>query len=428
MRDSDKRSYSSRPVLTINLTAIADNYKALANMVGTARIGASVKADGYGLGLQQIGRTLYGAGCRTFFVAHAGEGKLLRQSIGNQPTIYVFSGPAPQDSAVLFGNTLKPVINSLSQARDWVQTIEGVIRAPRVALHFDTGLNRLGIPESEASVFAEDKELLEALNVDLVMSHLACSSTSDHPKNKEQLDAFRRIAARMPMVNLSLANTGGIYLGKPYHFKLVRPGIGLYGGVTTDNPLEKPRHVVELHAPVLQIKNVKKGDTIGYDATFTAPKDMKIAIVSAGYADGLPVSMSGSDNNIISFARLGKNNVPVIGRISMDYTILDITDVDKFIQPGEKAVFYGANLDKQAQQTNRLNYEILTNLGQRCKRVYIRDGDSKDAKPKTAKPTTAKPRYDDNKNSARASKTSYSPQKNKNWKAKGKDWGAKPKR
>lgn len=377
MRDTDTRSYSSRPVVTINLSALAENYQSLAKLAGSAKIGASVKADAYGLGLQQVGRTLYGAGCRTFFVAHAGEGKFLRQAIGQQPNIYVLSGPSPQDTALFFGHTLKPVINSLNQAREWVKTIEGVKRPPRVALHFDTGLNRLGIPEGEVDVFAQDKELISALDVDLVMSHLACSSLSAHPMNATQLDTFRRVASRMPMVGLSLANTGGIYLGKSYHFKLVRPGIGLYGGKTTDNSAENPRPVVELHAPVLQVKSVKKGETLGYNATFTAPKDMKIAIVSAGYADGLPIAMSGSDKAVITHARLGKDNAPVVGRISMDYTILDITDLKKFVQPGEKAVFFGANLEKQAEQAGTLNYELLTHLGQRCKRVYIRDQDSK---------------------------------------------------
>lgn len=374
MRDSDERSYSSRPVLTINLTALADNYKALTALCAPAKIGASVKADAYGLGIAQIGKSLYGAGCRTFFVAHAGEGKILRQAIGNQPNIYVFSGPSPQDIALFHGSTLKPVINSLTQARDWIKAMEGVKRAPRTALHFDTGMNRLGIPDSEVSVFTSEEGLMEALNVDLVMSHLACAGLQEHPLNKEQLSRFKRTAAQMPMVSLSLANTGGIYLGKPYHFKLARPGIGLYGGAATDNPAkEKTRPVIELHAPIIQIKNINKGDSLGYNALFTAQKDMKIAIASAGYADGLPISLSGTDKAIISHARIGKESVPIVGRISMDYTILDITNMKKYVQRGEKAIFFGANLDGQAAQARTISYEILTHLGQRCKRVYIRE-------------------------------------------------------
>ena len=375
MRDSDFRSYSSRPILAINLTAIADNYKTLAALAAPAKIGASVKADAYGLGLVQIGRTLYGAGCRTFFVAHAGEGKMLRASIGSHASIYVLSGPSPQDIGIFHGSTLKPVINSLSQARDWVKAVQGVKRAPRVALHFDTGINRLGIPESEIDVFAKDKELLGALDIDLLMSHLACSGEPEHPLNKTQLRAFKKAAAQTSvMAPLSLANTGGIYLGRPYHFQLVRPGIGLFGGKVTDTPDdENIRPVAEIHAPVLQIKTVQKGQTIGYNASFTAKSDMKVAIVSAGYADGLPTTLSGTDKAVITNAILGGEPVPVVGRVSMDYTILDISGLKKFVTVGEKAIFLGPQLEQQAAQASRINYEMLTGLGQRCKRVYIRD-------------------------------------------------------
>jgi len=371
---ADKKTYSSRPVLTVNLSALAHNYQYLAALAAPAKIGAAVKADAYGLGAQQIGRALYGAGCRIFFVAHAGEGKILRQAIGTKASIYVLSGNTPQDTAIFFGNKLKPVINSLTQARDWVKAIKGVKHPPRTALHFDTGINRLGIPSEETGIFADDKALIEDLDVDIVMSHLACSGDDAHPLNETQLDRFKKVASRMPMVPLSLANTGGIFLGKKYHFKLVRPGIGLYGGKVTNHPeKEKTRPVIELHAPVLQIKTVKKGETIGYNASFTAANDMKIAIVSAGYADGLPVNLSGSDKRIITSARLSGLRVPVVGRVSMDYTILDITNHNKYVELGEKAIFFGADLEEQASHARMINYEIMTHLGARCRRIYVNE-------------------------------------------------------
>ncbi len=371
---ADVKPYSSRPILTVNLTALADNYKYLADKVSPVKIGASVKADAYGLGATVVGRALYGAGCRIFFVAHAGEGKILRQAIGAKASIYVLSGNTPQDTAIFFGSKLKPVINSLTQARDWVKSCKPVKHAPRTALHFDTGINRLGIPEEEAEIFASDKTLLDALDVDLVMSHLACAGQADHPLNAKQLARFKKIAGKMPMVPLSLANTGGIYLGHKYHFKLVRTGIGLYGGKITDHPgNEKVKPVVELHAPVLQIKTVKAGETLGYNASFTAEKNMKIAIVSAGYADGLPVNLSGSDKRIVTSARLGKSRVSVIGRVSMDYTILDITDYDGFVELGAKAVFFGEDLEIQAADARMINYEVLTHLGARCRKIYVNE-------------------------------------------------------
>jgi len=368
------RTYSSRPVLTVNLTALAHNYNYLASKSGGARIGASIKADAYGLGAGVVGRALYGAGCRVFFVAHAGEGKILRTAVGPKASIYVLSGNTPQDTAIFFGSKLKPVLNSLTQARDWVKAIKDVNHAPRTALHFDTGINRLGIPPEEADIFASDKALIEALDVDLVMSHLACSGDAEHPLNQTQLSRFKKVSARMPMVPLSLANTGGIYLGAKYHFKVVRPGIGLYGGKITKKPdNEGVKPVVELHAPVLQIKAVKAGETIGYNASFTARKDMKIAIVSAGYADGLPVNLSGSDKRIVTSARLGKHRVPVIGRVSMDYTILDITNYEGFVELGAKAVFFGEDLETQSAHAQMLNYEVMTHLGARCRKIYVNE-------------------------------------------------------
>ena len=358
--------------LTVDLDALVQNWQNLGAFGPEA--GAVVKADAYGLGSAAVGRALYGVGCRIFFVAHAGEGKILRTAIGPKASIYVLSGNTPRDTAIFFGSKLKPVLNSLTQARDWVKAIKGVNHPPRTALHFDTGINRLGIPSEEVEVFAKDKEFIDALDVDLVMSHLACSGERAHPRNAEQLKRFKMVSARMPMVPLSLANTGGIYLGAKYHFKIVRPGIGLYGGKVTDTPTQEGvKPVVELHAPVLQIKSVKAGETIGYNASFTASKNMKIAIVSAGYADGLPVNLSGSDKRIVTSARLGKHRVPVIGRVSMDYTILDITDYKGFVELGEKAVFFGEDLETQSAHASMLNYEVMTHLGARCRKIYVNE-------------------------------------------------------
>ena len=365
-------AYSSRPLLLVNLKALADNYNLLSKMAAPARIGAAVKADAYGLGIERVSKALYGAGCRVFFVAHAGEGKILRSAIGKNASIYVLSGPTPLDQDLFFGQKLKPVINTLPQARDWAKAVSGVKQAPYAAIHCDTGMNRLGLCENDIEILAGDKALITALNIDLVMSHLACADEPENPMNKTQLANFKRMAAQLPMVNMSLANTGGIYLGRDYHFKLVRPGIGLYGGMFSqrdDNLRLSP--VAELHAPVLQIRTIKKGETLGYNQTFTATKDMKIATVSAGYADGLPTRLSGTNNKIKAYAKLKGGMVPVVGRISMDYTILDISNAKGFIEIGQKAVFLGEQLEAQSQAAGLLSYELLTGLGQRCRRVYV---------------------------------------------------------
>jgi alanine racemase len=365
------KTHASRPVLKIDLGAVVANYKSLSKKAGSAEVGASVKADAYGLGAKAVGQALHAAGCRTFFVAHAAEGKDLRKYIGPDADIYTLSGATPEGIKSLLAAHLKPVLNSLAQARLWADAIADLGAPPRAALHFDTGINRLGVPREEIEAFAGDKDFYDSLNIELIMSHLACSSLTDHPMNREQLKRFKDIATRFPKTKLSLANTGGVYLGPDYHFDMVRPGIGLYGGSATDKPsIEHIHRAVSLHAPILQIKNVKSGETIGYNASFVAKKNMKIAIASVGYADGLPVRLSASNTSNGGFAHISKTTVPIVGRVSMDYIALDITNLKNQVEIGEMAVFLGADLDAQAARAGTINYELLTHLGSRCKRVY----------------------------------------------------------
>jgi alanine racemase len=359
-------AYSTRPTLRVDLDAIKSNYAALKAKVGAAKIGASVKADAYGLGAVPVGKALYGAGCRIFFVATAGEGKILRDGIGPNAAIYVLNGPAPRDKGVLLGAKLKPVINSIEQARFWAEVSNSVNEPPYTAIHIDTGMNRLGLDMDEVQELSRDKRLWKALNPEWVMSHLACAPDANNPMNKTQLNAFRKAAAQLPLTPLSLANTAGIYLGKNYHFQMVRPGIGLYGGMATDNPdQEVSRPVATLLAPVLQVKYLKAGDTIGYNASFTAKKDMRVAIVGAGYADGIPVSHSNKGTAIMH-----DMEVPIVGRVSMDLTILDVTEARLTVETGGVAVFHGSHLETEAGVGETINYELLVRMGQRCRRDY----------------------------------------------------------
>lgn len=374
-----RSGFTARPTLLINLDAIKDNYDALQTMVGNVKIGASVKADAYGLGAPTVAKTLYGAGCRTFFVATAGEGKVVREAIGENASIYVLNGPAPQDLTLFFKFTLKPVINSIDQARMWTDEADRAKHAPFTALHIDTGMNRLGMDAEDTDQLSKNLGLFKALGPDLIMSHLACAPDAAHALNAQQLERFRKQSSRFPVLPLSLANTAGIYLGKPYHLQMVRPGIGLYGGqATTDAKQETSKPVVSLMAPVLQLREVKKGETIGYNASFTAEFDMKIAIVGAGYADGIPVSASShpqGEKGKTSFASLQKQRVPIIGRVSMDTTILDVTRLVREISVGDWAEFRGENLQVDSNAIDGLNYELLVRLGPRCRKTYLRAGD-----------------------------------------------------
>ena len=359
-------SYSSRPTLRVNLENLRYNYQSLKERSGNAKIGASVKADAYGLGATQIGRALYGAGCRIFFVATAGEGKILRDSVGPNSAIYVLNGPSPRDKGVLLGAKLKPVINSLEQARFWAQVSRSVNEPPYTAVHIDTGMNRLGFDQEEVKEFARDRSLWNELNPEWVMSHLACASDKTHPMTATQLAKFKKSAAQLPLTALSLSNTAGIYLGKSYHFQMVRPGIGLYGGYATTQPEQEDiRTVVTLLAPILQIRNISRGDSLGYNASYIAPRDMQIAIVGAGYADGVPVLASNK-----GFATLHDEAVPIVGRVSMDLTMIDITNVHMHKEVGGVVVFRGDQLENEANEIGTINYEMLTRMGQRLRRDY----------------------------------------------------------
>ena len=365
-------NFSARPTLRVNLTAIRDNYKTLQKLAGNAKVAASVKANAYGLGIQRVGKALYGAGCRNFFVATAGEGKALRQTIGDNASIYVFNGPAPQDLTLFFGNQLKPVINSLVQARIWANAIDNVRRPPFAVLHIDTGINRLGMPLDEAEKLSKNKPLLEKLNLDLVMSHLACAPDPDHPLNQKQLSRFQAAMSRFPVMPASLANSAGIYLGKPYHFQMVRPGIALYGGqATKSGQLEQTKSAVSLMAPVLQVRQITAGETVGYNAGYKADKNTTLATVAAGYADGIPVQSSGINGQTKGYATMQGRRVPIVGRVSMDLTVLDISGLKKTPRIGDWAEFRGENLEADARDGGILNYELLTRLGSRCRLDYL---------------------------------------------------------
>lgn len=364
-------NFSTRPVLKIDLDAIKANYKALQDKVGTVKIAASVKADAYGLGADRVGKALYGAGCRNFFVATAGEGKLLRDAIGDNSSIYVLNGPSPRDLTLFFGSRLKPVLNSLVQAHLWADNIKNAKAPPYSVLHVDTGMNRLGFSLEDFDKLSKNKALRDSVNHEYIMSHLACAPDKNNPMNEKQLKAFRQASARFPIGPMSMANSAGIYLGKKYHFQMVRPGIALFGGkATTDPAQETSTPVVSLMAAVLQVRDIKKGDTIGYDALYTAPKDMTIATLGAGYADGVPVASSGTDKGVSNHVTVSKQRVPIVGRVSMDLTVVDVTKLRKPPRIGEWAEFRGDELENDARAAGTINYELLVRLGQRCRRQY----------------------------------------------------------
>lgn len=339
--------------LTIDLDAIAANWRALDRMSGPGvQTAAVVKADAYGLGVTRVVRALAAAGARRFFVAAAEEGAAVRQALGPGPQISVLSGHMAGDTEMIHDLDLTPMLNSLEQITRHLESLPG----HAFGVQLDTGMNRLGVEMLEWQAVAP---ILVDAGPELLMSHLACADEPDHPLNDVQLKAFHAMTDGTGLPR-SLAATGGILLGPRFHFDLTRPGIGLYGGRPHDSALP----VVTLSLPVIQTREVDTGEAVGYGCAWVAERPSVIATVAAGYADGLPRTLSNR-------AQLwdGDTACPLIGRVSMDMITVDITDLPE--TPRELAII-GPNqpVDVLADIAGTIGYELLTALGPRYLRRY----------------------------------------------------------
>ena len=337
--------------LTIDLDALARNYAVLRDTAGVEAAPA-IKADGYGVGALESALRLWREGARSYHVARLAEGQALRAALGDREVrIYVLDGPTPGSQAALREAGLTPVINSLNQAAAW----DG-----DAAIHIDTGMNRLGLTMAEA------RTLTGRADVVLVMSHLACAGTPDHPMNALQLARFREARALFPTAPASLASSGGIFLGRDYSFDQVRPGISLFGGGPHDRPDARIAAVATFEAAILQVRTVQGGETIGYGGAFTAEHDLQVAILGAGYADGVPWSSHPGGSVWFEGARRR-----MVGRISMDMIAVDVTGCET-ARPGAMAELFGPNLpvEDAATAAGTTAYELLTRLSPRAERVW----------------------------------------------------------
>jgi alanine racemase len=332
--------------LEVDYAAIVENWRFFRKLAPNAAVAAVVKADAYGLGAEPAARALAQAGARVFFTATTGEALAVRRALGAGPQIFSINGPAPEDVAHFAPAKITPVLNSLEQIRLWAG------RGP-AALHIDTGMNRLGVGPEELPHAAV---ALKGATLALVMSHLACGATPAHEKNAVQLRRFIDAATLFPKAPLSLAATAGALIGPDYHFDLIRPGIGLYGsgGLEASNPSLAVAATIK--APILQVRDVEPGESFGYGATYTAPKKMRTATVALGYADGFLRSLGGRGYGV-----LGGGKRPILGRISMDYIIIDVTGCAE-AAPDALVEFLGPNapLDEVAALAGTAGYELLT--------------------------------------------------------------------
>ena len=349
MKDSDFEA----AWLTVRLGAIAENYKSFRRLAGSVAVAGVVKADGYGLGAEFIAPALAAAGCDTFFVARLEEGIVLRRTLPHV-RIFVLDG-APRDAVpALIAHRLTPVLNSLSQIADFAA---GAPSPREAAIHIDTGMNRLGLSPDELAVLAAEWRIrLKNIRPVLLMSHLACGDEAESEMNETQLTRFRAALAMLPPAPASLAASGGAYLGSAYHFDLIRPGIGLYGGAPQEGgPALRTAAVIS--ARVLQTRRIDRGESVGYAATFHAKRPAMLATVALGYAGGIPRTLSNK-----GIAHAG-GRAPYVGRVSMDMIVLDVTKLAN-VKVGDVVELLGDHvlLEDMASLAGTNAYEIVTGL------------------------------------------------------------------
>ena len=359
-------------VLTVDLDAIVANWRKLEKTAVPAECAGVVKANAYGCGAAEVAGALSRAGCKTFFVATLDEARVVRAAVPAQAAIYVLSGFFQNTGEAYAEIDCKPVLGDLNQLAEWDVFCRRTGWSGGAAIHIDTGMNRLGMTISEA------QGLIPRINagdhgITLVMSHLASAELLNNPANARQLAAFREIASAFSGVPSSLANSSGIFLGSQFVFDLVRPGCALYGINPTpeaDNPMQP---VVELKARIAQIRNIERGETVGYGGTWTARRPTRIAIVSAGYADGYFRAASSNDGTRGAEVVVAGKRCPIAGRISMDLIAVDVTDLYKsLVRRGHMVTLIGEGItvDELAHHFGTIGYEVMTSLGRRYARIY----------------------------------------------------------
>ncbi len=358
-------------LLTIDLDAIVANWRLLESRSVPAQCAAVVKADAYGCGTVPVVRALAAAGCKTFFVATLDEARAARMA-AKSAVIYVLGGFFPNSGDTFAELDCQPVIGDFNELAEWDVFCRRSGWSGGAAIHIDTGMNRLGLTVQDAHGLVPRIKAGDH-GITLVMSHLACAETPQHPLNGRQLAGFREIARMFDGVPASLANSSGCFLGPQFQFDLVRPGAALYGVNPTPEAANPMRPVVDLKSRVAQIRDVERGETVGYGATWTARRPTRLAIIATGYADGYFRAAGGTDGTRSAEVMVAGKRCPIAGRISMDLIAIDITDLpDKAVRRGHLVTLIGAGItvDELGHHFGTIGYEVLTSLGRRYVRAY----------------------------------------------------------
>ena len=366
---------TTAPRLTIDLNAFAENWQHLSSLSPSAETSAVVKANAYGLGIEKTVPVLADAGCRTFFTAMVEEAVRVRK-VQPSARVFVLNGIFADTIQTALQHKLTPVLSSMDQIAMWV-TMSG---GSPCAIHVDTGMNRLGLTLEEATKLADNSSMLSRTGATTLMSHFACADDPDHPLNALQIGRFAKVCEQFPELEKSFANSAAILSAPQTHLDLTRPGIAMYGGEAVNDLANPMKPVVTSQTRILQIRHSGKGETVGYGATYKLERNSKLAICSAGYADGFHRSNSGTGvalrnaNAVGGEGWLDGYKVPIAGRVSMDLTAFDVTDVpDEVLQKAKWIELFGHNvaLDDAARACGTIGYELLTDLGSRYVREHV---------------------------------------------------------
>ena len=352
-------------VLTVDLSAIVANWMLLRSRHGSGVTGAVIKGSGYGLGATEVAAALYGAGCRHFFVATADEALAARAIIPGAALV-VLGGLGPGTEREFAAHEIIPALGSLAEIESWTRHARGLGRALPAYVHFDTGMSRLGLDRGEYAALAEDHSLLDGIDLQCVMSHLVSAEIPDDPMNVLQLDRFYSGLRGLPKAAASLVNSSGMFLEDGFGFDLARPGAALYGVNPVPGRPNPMRPVVSLTAVVQSVRDIRSGDTVGYNGTWVATRPSRVATVGVGYADGWHRGHSNRGQGYFD-----GHPIPLVGRVSMDLTTYDVTDQPGVI-PGSIIELLGTHrtVDAAARDAGTIGYEVLTALGSRFRRVY----------------------------------------------------------
>jgi len=357
-------------ILTVDLGAIRHNYRTICARMNGAEVAGVVKANAYGLGIEAVAPALAREGCRTFFVATLNEAITLRACLPDID-IHVFDGIQPGEEGEFTAHRILPVLNSLAQIETWRAHSLAQGKPLAADLHIDTGMSRLGLDAAELQDVLAKPDLLTGISLDAVISHLAVAEDAANPMNEAQRAAFAAVAPKFPGRRYSLANSSGVFLGPQFRFDLARVGVALYGANPTPGHPSPVAQVIRFQGRILQVRSVDAGMSVGYGATHRVSRPSRIATVALGYADGYPLALGN-----LGTAFLNSHEMPVVGRVSMDLTTVDVTDLPEGLAaPGRLVDFIGPDntVDTVAGRAGTIPYTILTGLGRRPHRVYLKD-------------------------------------------------------